>query len=531
MIFIGWVCCMPALAIPRIAPRDCSAVVSMPMTGAKVLSSELIDADRPATTFAPDLAAKMHTMPAFCRVVLQASPATGSKIGIELWLPTDTWNGRFLGTGNGGAAGSIAYGMGMIEGLKRGFAVANTDMGMPLDAKAADLNHEVWKDFGYRATHEMTRIGKAIVGDFYNAGFHSYFEGCSTGGQQALSEAQRFPTDYDGILAGDPGGNRTHSTAYFIWLFQAVNASPASRLSAAQWQYVTSAVLDACGGRDGGAPDDRFLTDPRACRLDIAKLRRCPPPFVQDTCITDAQAVAIQKLYAGPSNPRTRERIYAGLTPGSEALPLGPVRMNDPNIAQKLFVLRWGLGSTASAEAFDFDGDQGRLDTELAAILNTNTADLAPFARRGGKIILYNGLADPGVPFTDTLDYYTRVLRSAGGRSGRAFARLFLVPGMGHCLGGPGPTEFGQPFSPDVSLDPAHDALMALVAWTEDGTAPEELVARKSRTDGSIEIERPLCAYPKFPAYRSGDPTKRSNFVCRARRVGSGQTPSPQYLK
>jgi feruloyl esterase len=531
----GWLWATVANAATSPAPviiGNCEAAARVALPAAQVLSATRVDAGRfVAPASAGDLAGRIATMPGFCRIEVRATPTPQSDIRIEVWLPLNTWNGRFLGTGTGGAGGSIGYGMGMIEGLKRGFAVANSDLGTGPDVNALTGHPQRWADFGHRATHQMTLVAKTLIRNLYHVtSFRSYFEGCSTGGQQALVTAQRYPQDYDGILAGDPGHNRTHSTSYFIWNYQTMNASPASKLSPAQWSMVTRGVLSTCAGKDGGAPGDAFLTDPRLCRFDPATLPVCPPGGVSDACLSAPQMMALRRLYQGPVNPRTGERIYAGLTPGSEELPLGPIRMTDPGMAGALFVMRWGVGETFAPMGFDFDHDQDALDARLSSMLNANDSDLGDFRRQGGKLMIYTGLADPGVPYDDIVAYYDRVTTMNGGAQARDFARLFLIPGMGHCFGGPGVTDIGQPFVPDVPADPKGDALMALVAWTERNQAPEQLIAHGPSATGEAERERPVCAYPALPDYRSGDPARATSFACTPHRTGAGQVPALRYL-
>jgi feruloyl esterase len=514
---------------------DCAALASTTLAGAHIVSAVPVAAgglEGAASAIAPDLAQRVASMPAFCRVKATATPTPDSRIGIEIWLPLQKWNGRLLGTGNGGGAGQIAYEMGMIEGLKRGFTVANTDMGTAPDINGTVGHPERWVDFGHRATHEMTRVAKTMVSAYYKvASFRSYFEGCSTGGQQALSAAQRYPSDYDGILAGDTGNNRTHSASYFLWNYAALNASPLAKLSAGQWSMVSRAVLASCASKDGGAPGDKFLTDPRRCGFDPATLPVCRTGISADTCVTAPQVATLRRLYAGPTNPRTGERIYAGLTPGSEDQPLGPVMQGDPKTwpDQQFYPFRWTLGSAFEASRFNFDSDLDRVDAQLASTLNANDADLSDFARHGGKLMLYTGLADPAVPFAEVVNYYERVGASAGG-SDQDFARLFLVPGMGHCFGGPGVTDIGQPFTSAVPPAQENDALMTLVAWTEGGKPPVLLIARKPAGDGQPAKERPICAYPALPEYRRGDVSKRSSFACVPHARGVDQRPAGRYL-
>ncbi|CAN5134386.1 tannase/feruloyl esterase family alpha/beta hydrolase [soil metagenome] len=526
----------PAIADAKpVSGAKCAALSAGTIPDAHIVSAGVVAAGKfvPSGTRggSNDLAARMATMPAFCRIVARAEPTTDSNILIEVWLPLTKWNGRFLGTGNGGAAGSIAYGMGMIEGLKRGFATANTDMGVGPDIAIQQQHPERWIDFGNRSTHEMTRVSKALVSSFYTIkSFRAYFEGCSTGGQQALVTAQRHPDDYDGILAGDPGSNRTHSTSYFLWNYLAVNATPQSALAPAQWSMLTRAVVAACGGRDGGAPGDRFLTDPRRCRFDPASLPQCSAGASVDDCLTPPQLATVRRLYAGAVNPRTGERIYPGLTLGAEDSQLGPLRMSNPAVLDRLFILRWGMGADFPAAKFDFDHDMDRLDARLSSAMNANDSDLGDFRRRGGKLMMYSGLADAGVPFDDVVSYYNRVVATSGVDVGRGFARLFLVPGMDHCLGGAGVTDIGQPFSPQVPEAADGDALMALVAWTEGGVAPTRIIAHKPADDHAPAQERPICAYPALPEYQRGNPAKRQSFMCVDHGNGGIQDPAPRYI-
>ncbi len=527
----------PVVASAATRAQDCATLSTLALPGAQITTAVPVAAGAlrlPSSPIAPGLAARAANLPAFCRVQAVATPTPDSHIGIEVWLPVTQWNGRLLGTGNGGGAGRIAYEMGMIEGLKRGFAVANTDMGTAPDINRTIDHPERWIDFGHRATHEMTRVAKGLVASFYQvATFRSYFAGCSTGGQQALSAAQRYPHDYDGILAGDPGNNRTHVATYFLWNYAALNASPAAQLSTSQWSMISRRVLAVCAGKDGGAPGDDFLTDPRRCHFDPASLPVCAAGTSGDECPTGTQLGALRRPYSGPVNPKTGERIYAGLALGSEAMPLGPQAQSDPRTwpDQQFYPFRWSLGAAFDPATFDFDHNLDRVDARLASTLNANGADLSDFARAGGKLMIYTGLADPAVPYEEVIDYYDRLSATTGDPAKTAtFARLFLVPGMGHCFGGPGVTDIGQPFTSDVPPARENDALMTLVAWTEGGTAPDFLIARRPAHDRESARERPVCAYPALPEYRGGDVTRRSSFTCVPHARGSGQPPSSRYL-
>jgi feruloyl esterase len=527
-------CPVPSLAA-NAATTTCSSLTKAAPPGTRVMAAETVSAGAlkvAPSPMAPDLAQRLASMPAFCRVQVNAAPVPDSQIGIEVWLPLEGWNRRLLGTGNGGGAGKIAYEMGMVEGLKRGFAVANTDMGTAPDINGTLSQPERWVDFGHRATHEMTRVAKALVTSFYNSSsFRSYFAGCSTGGQQALSSAHRYPEDYDGILAGAPGNNRTHIASYFLWNYAALNAAPAAKLTPAQWTMVSQAVLANCAGKDGGAPGDRFLTDPRRCRFDAATLPICKTETSTDDCLTPMQLSAVHRLHAGPVNPRTGERIHAGMTLGSEDQPLGPVMQGDPAIwpGQQFYLFKWSLGPDFVPAMFDFDRDLDRVDARLAGTLNANSSDLSGFSRRGGKLLLYTGLADPAVPFSEVVNYYDRVVASAGSpEAATRFARLFLIPGMGHCFGGPGVTDIGQPFTSSLPNGVESDALMTLVAWAEEGRPPAMIRARKNAGDGGPEQQRPVCAYPALPEFRGGN--AGGTFTCTERPRGSEQVPASRYL-
>lgn len=515
--------------------RKCAAMARSALNGAHILSSEVVAAGSlqlPASTMIPDFTDRLKRLPAFCRIQAFAAPSPESRVGIEVWLPLTNWNGRLLGTGNGGGAGSIMYEMGMVEGLQRGFAVANTDMGTAPDISTVAKQPERWIDFGHRATHEMTRVAKAIVGAYYKAAsFRSYFAGCSTGGQQALSAAQRYPHDYDGILAGAPGNNRTHVATSFVWNHHTLTRSHGAALTAAQWSLVSRAVISACAGKDGGALGDKFLTDPRQCRFDPAMLPQCKASGASDQCLTPDQLVTVKRIHAGTVNPRTGERIYPGVTLGSEDQMLGPLMQGGKEWpAQQFYLFDWALGADFSVNGFDFDRDMDRVDARLAGILNANQSDLGEFARRGGKLLLYSGIADPAVPFEEVVHYYDRVVNHAGSpEAAAAYARLFLVPGMGHCLGGPGASEMGQPAGA-VPTKLEQDALMALVAWTEQGTAPDWIIATRQARDGITAMNRPVCAYPALPAYRGGDPAKHTSFTCTRRQHGVLQAPAARYL-
>ena len=508
-------------------------------------------------------------LPAFCRITATLTPSSDSNIKIEVWLPENGWNGRFLGTGGGGFQGVINY-TELTAGLRAGFAATNTDlgtgssgcnplfcgsdgnMGNPLAIAFGDptapatglFGHpERIKDFGFRAIHLMTVRGKEIANAFYGQNAHkAYFAGCSTGGQNALMEAQRFPDDYDGILAGAPAFNRTHLHMGALSLWQDTHASPGRLIQPGQMTLVNQAVLKQCVGRDGGTATDQFLTDPRDCHFD-PKVLLCTGGALPPACLTADQVTTMQKYYAGTIDPVTREVINPGAERGNEtdnvlALGLALQEQLPEPAFDGLFYWVFGpsFGYPASAvnfANFDFHHAVDTVDDQLAAVLNANSTDLGAFRGHGGKLIMYHGWADPLIPSPSSINYFNALVgndshgfqqASFGGNDSRAlqqtqsYARLYIVPGMYHCSGGPGPNTF--------------DALTPLVTWVEGGVAPDTIVATKfvNDTPPAVQMTRPLCVFPKVAKYTgSGSTSIAANFTCVADENDFNQTPAPKY--
>jgi feruloyl esterase len=465
-------------------------------------------------------------------------PSTDSNIDVEVWMPRQNWNGRFLGNGSGGGGGGILYFSGLVEGLRRGFASAITDLGTAPDPNLAVDHPERWRDFGYRANHEMTVAGKALTNAYYKtAPRTSIFQGCSTGGQQALSIAQRYPDDYHGIIAGAPANNRTHLHTLFVNNMQALTA-PGAQLSQGKLNMITGRVVAACAGNDGGAPTDTYLTDPRRCNFNPDTLPLCSG-VDNDSCLTAPQLAALKTTWNGPVNPRTGERIFTGLPLGSESMVFGLAFQGDAVAwpPQQFYMFKWALGASWNFSTFDFDHDMDAVDARLASIMNANDTDLTRFKAAGGKLMMFSGTADPGVPYQSALEYYERVIQAQGGDlSGtQNFFRYYLVPGMGHCssiTGGPGVGDFGQPYSPYVPKDPAQDMLLKLVDWVENKNAPDSIIATRYADPAgtTVAMERPICTYPKVPTYQGADATKASSFRCIDAPRNGVPTPAARYL-
>jgi len=508
--------------------------------------------DVPAGTYtAPDGEVFTH-LPAFCRVAATLAPSPDSKILIEVWMPSAGWNGRYEGTGNGGYAGTIVYGP-LADGLQRGFAVANTDMGTsPSTVLNGDplVGHpEKWADFGWRATHEMTVRSKEIIRAFYGTGpRYSYFTGCSTGGQQALSEAQRFPEDYDGIVGGAPGHNRTHLHMDFVWDYQVARKTAASLVPQAKLSVLNSAILAACSSQDGGLSTDAWLVDPRDCGFDPARLQ-CPGADAP-SCLTAAQVQTVKALYDGPRNPRNGHLIYPGWPKGSEGLGITAFLESGESPTDPAFdsLFKWVFGPGWNALSFNFDSDVARVDQVLGPVLNATNPDLGPFRKRHGKLILFHGFDDGLVAPQDTIDYYNEVVAAGGGddeehedgdgqalAKTRKYARLFMVAGMSHCGGGPGANVFNGDDNLGGPRDPDHDILSALVRWVEQGTAPQRLIATKYVNDTpaqGVAFTRPICPYPELPAYKgTGSTTDAASFACVKDERDFNQVAAPEYRR
>ena len=456
-----------------------------------------------AGTFTPPTGKPLPDLPAFCRVTAVVKPSADSDILVEIWMPQSDWNQRLEGTGNGGFAGKISYGA-LAEGLRRGYAVANTDMGMATpagDTAAIFFNRpERWVDWGYRATHEMTLVAKQVVRAYYQRdATRAYFVGCSTGGEQALMESQRYPDDYDGIVGGAPAQNRTGVHVSILWNFAANERTPASYLPAAARLLLSQAVINACDTLDG--VKDGVITDPGKCHFDPASLQ-CKSDS-QQNCLTASQVETVKQIYAGPVNPRTGQSLYPGLPTGGEfgwdGLDPGPGG-SPPYVA----IFQWVFGPQWNWRQFDFDHEDATYTQKLAAMVNATSPDIDTFRDHGHKLLMYHGWSDWLVAPEESINYWNAVRTRSGDSIDQSF-RLFMVPGMAHCAGGPGATHF--------------DPLGAVVDWVEHGVAPDKIIASKvplAETGDSANLQRPLCPYPRVAQYQgTGNTNDASSFVCR----------------
>ncbi len=441
-------------------------------------------------------------LPAFCRVQLTLAPSPDSDVKSEVWLPQSGWNGKFQEVGNGAWAGSIQYGA-LATALRRGYAAASTDTGHTGEDASFALGHpEKLADFGYRAVHETAVQSRATVAAFYGMPARlAYFNGCSGGGRMAFQEAQRFPADFDAILAGAPGYDRVNQSVQMLMNAKATLDRPESMIPPAKYPMIHRAALRACDAADG--LEDGLISDPQRCHFN-PKTIECKGADAPD-CLTSAQVEAATRIYAGVKNPTTGAAIFPGLEPGSELSWGGPAGGPVPlAVSGDLFKFvvfkdpRWDF------RTFDLARDYEAVHRIDSLDLSPTSADLKSFAGRGGKLLIYHGWADQNVAPRSSVNYHARLVETMGQTQVDGAVRLFFAPGMAHCGGGEGPNTF--------------DALTALEQWREQGTAPAKIVA-SHLTNGRVDRTRPLCPYPQMATYRgAGNIDEADSFFCAARR-------------
>ena len=486
---------------PAFAASNCEQLTKLTTTTSEITLAELVQSG----IFTPPKGKPFTGLPTFCRVAATLHPSSDSAVRIELWMPETNWSGRLEGTGNGGFAGNLAYGA-LAAGVKQGNAVVNTDMGMATppgqDATVFINRPERWKDWGYQSTHEMTVEAKRLVAAFYKRpATHNYFVGCSTGGQQAWMEAQRYPDDYDGIVGGAPANNRTGVHESILWNFVSTERTPEDHIPTAKVRPLANAVMNACDRLDGVA--DGIISDPPKCSFDPVSLA-CSGPD-NDSCLTPQQVATVRRLYAGPVNERTGQQIYPGMPKGSE---LGWNRLGPDSNGQPPFapIFAWVFGRDWNWHSFDFDRSVSSVDQKLSTDLNATSLNLDAFRKRGGKLLIYHGWSDWLVVPDESIRYRNRVASHYSGQNLDDFYRLFMVPGMNHCGGGVGPDHF--------------NALSAVVDWVEKGHSPDRIIASQfpeSGDSGPPLRTRPLCPYPQVAHYGGhGSIDDAANFSCVA---------------
>jgi feruloyl esterase len=487
------------------APRSCKALKSLTLENTTIVSALPVATGQftPPGREGRSDPALFSSLPSFCRVEAVLRPTGDSEIGVEVWLPAEGWNGKFQAVGNGGWSGSISY-PALARAVARGYAAASTDTGHKGDRAAFALGSpEKLIDFAWRGVHLTAVRGKAIVDGFYgSAPKFSYWNGCSSGGRQGLKEAQRFPEDFDGIVAGAPANNWVKQKVAHIVVQQQVNRDATTKIPASKYRALHKAVLDACDQLDGVR--DGVLEDPRKCSFDPAVLT-CKGADGPE-CLTSTEVATAKMLYAPVVDPKTKVEIFPGLQPGTELsweTPAGP----EPRATQ-IDLLTYVVFKNPKWDYKTFDVERDlplalKIDATGSTTAATD-ADLSPFVRRGGKLLLYHGWADPNIMAMNTVNYYGAVVKAIGGKAAAdQSVRLFMVPGMGHCSGGDGTDTF--------------DAIGALERWVERKQPPARIEASRVR-NGVVERTRPLCAYPQVARYAGqGSTDEARNFVCAER--------------
>jgi len=503
-------CLQPAFSRPIIAllaltaplaAATCDSLATLALPNSTITRTALVPAGEFTQPGAPPPQQQLFKrLPAFCRVAATLSPSSDSEIKIEVWLPVETWNGKFMGVGNGGWSGAIVY-QALVLAVIHNYAGASTNTGHDGGDASFALGHpEKLTDFAYRAVHEMTLKGKAIAEAFYSkAPVRSYWNGCSSGGKQGLKEAQKFPADYDGIVAGAPANYWTHLMAGDLWPGVVTHKDPAATLTPANLETLHRAVLNACDVLDG--LKDGLIEDPTRCHFDPGTLV-CKEGQTEG-CLTAPQAEAARKIYAGASNPRTGKPIFPGMTPGSE-LVWGALAGSQP-FGIPISHFRYVVFKDPAWDylTVDFDKDVALADKLDNGLLNATDPNLKDFFSRGGKLLMYHGWNDQLISPLNSVNYYQSVVDKMGGVSKvNDSLRLFMAPGMNHCAGGDGPSSI--------------DVFSTIENWVEQGKAPDQIVA-SHMSNGRPDRTRPLCPYPQVAKYRgSGSIDEASSFTCAA---------------
>jgi feruloyl esterase len=499
---------------------DCAVLASLKLEGATVASVTHVNAGPLDVTYFGMLKFAT-TVPAFCRVAGMASGA----IGYEVWLPESGWNGRLLSIGNAGFGGAVSTAQ-MAEALSKGYAVTGNDtghQGTGRDWMADPVRVRYWS---HDATHLVTAPAKALVKAYYGApAKFSYFEGCSTGGAQAMEEAELYPADYNGIVSGAPALSYTHLFLSLLWGMKAADR-PEAKLPLEALKTLHNAVLKACDAGDGLR--DGLIGDPLSCRFDPAQLT-CKGGETKD-CLTPAQVETARSIYQGPKNSRTGEAIFPGLPYGSEADPTMTEAIAKIPLAYGWTGIQGSLAQMFAIPFFrgvvyrnpdwdwhslDWDKEVEDLEKDISAKIDSTNADLRPFQSAGGKLLMFQGWGDPLISGKAVIDYRAAVIKQFAQTTGDAsaatgkvndFFRLYMLPGMAHCGGGPGPSKF--------------DALSAVRAWVENGAPPQSLIAETMTIPQLSAAEvpkmsRPICPYPAVARWKgSGDTNAAESFKC-----------------
>ena len=515
ILFTALLAGVSLISQPARAQQSCESLASLKMTNVTITAATSISA--PPDWNVPSSPGRFGTPPGlkvsvpFCRVAGFATPTSDSHIGFEVWLPVAAnWNGKYVGIGNPGFIGSISYG-GLVREIARGSATASTDTGHA-DVGATSEAPDAWAighpekvaDWGYRAVHETTVAAKQLLQAFYGKPAKlSFWSSCHEGGNQALTEAQKFPADFDGIAAGDPAYNITHLQAvseYVTWVSLKDGVKAPGYIPPSKYPVIHRAALDLCDTLDGVR--DGVIEDPTRCPFKPETIR-CPGNTDNASCLTGPQVETAKLIYAGPKFSDGKQ-IYPGFDPGSEMgwglTAAGPEPLSISTGFFKSIVFenpQWDF------RTFDVDRDTRLADSKADAALNSNDPNLKAFKAHGGKLLLYESWDEAIIPPRSAIDYYNSVQATMGGPSQtKDFFRLFMVPGMGMCPG----FGFGN--------DGTFDAMEVVQKWRETNVAPDKII-NSHRTAGAVDKTHPACPYPQVAIYKgSGDIMDAASFTC-----------------
>ena len=493
-----------------VTAATCESIAALALPTAKITTAQQVAPGAftlPGASGPAAPAPVFARLPAFCRVTATLTPSTDSDIKIEVWLPASGWNGKFQAVGNVGWNGNIPY-PAMANAVLAGYAAASTDTGHVGNTASFALGHpEKLIDFGYRAVHEMTVKAKSIIDAFYGAApTLSIWNGCSQGGRQGITEAVRYPADFDGIIAGAPAVNFVQLHAGRVAINRAINATPASAIPSSKYPLIHQAVLASCDAKDGVA--DGVLENPGACSFD-PKVLQCSGQD-DSACLTAPQVESATRMYAGAKHPSTKAPVLPGLAPGAE-LGWNVIGSTQPlGLAVDTFKYVFMKDRAWEPSRFNAHTD---LDVALASDpddgLGSTNADLRPFFARGGKLLIYHGWSDPQVTPYNTINFFHKVLATQGGAGVGTSVQLYMVPGMNHCQGGPGTDTFNK--------------VAAIEDWIRTGTAPSRIEA-SHLTNGTVDRTRPLCPLGQVAKWNgSGSTDDAANFACVASTVGTAR--------
>jgi feruloyl esterase len=494
------------------SPASCESLKSISLPNTTIVAAEMVAAGPytpPGRGQAPPAAAPEgrgrggpggpaaappQIVPARCRANAILRPSSDSEIEMEAWLP-DNWNGKFQFVGGGGWAGNISF-PAMVSAVMEGYATASTDTGHKGGNALFAINHpEKVVDFAYRAVHETAVQTKALIAKYYERPARlSYWNGCSTGGRQGLMEAQKFPDDFDAIIAGAPANFQTHLHTWDLSVAVPELNNPAAALTQAKLTALNEAAVNACDAQDG--VKDGLINNPRACKFDpsVMLCKGADGP----NCLTPPQLDAVKRAYA-TTKTKSGEAVFPGKEPGSEYQWMAFLGgQNAPGVSVGSFQVAYN-DANWDAKGFDVDRDLKIVDEKVGSIINAVSPDLSAFKAHGGKLLLYHGWNDTAISPGNTINYYESVLKKMGKQDD--FVRLYMAPGMQHCGGGPGPNQINY--------------MAIMERWRENNQTPASIEAYHV-ANNRVDMTRPLCPYPQVATYKgAGSPNDASNFACK----------------